>query len=148
MAFHVHRALSKKLTDKCVRIPVVLLCVNVVLSFGRAFAHGKTVPTSGRSAQDHQIGRASGRGRGRLDDQTVCIKRAIAGQCALTTKPTLISTAFVRRILGNFPNTYAFTKSLAEGLVVEQMSEMPTIIIRPSIIVPVRYEPIPGWTGR
>lgn len=50
------------------------------------------------------------------------------------------------RILGQIPNTYAFTKSLAEALVVEQMSEMPAIIIRPSIIIPIRYEPIPGWT--
>lgn len=50
------------------------------------------------------------------------------------------------RILGAIPNTYAFTKSLSEALVVEQMSEMPAIIMRPSIVVPTRYEPIPGWT--
>lgn len=29
---------------------------------------------------------------------------------------------------------------------VEQMSEMPAIIIRPSIVVPTRFEPIRGWT--
>lgn len=50
------------------------------------------------------------------------------------------------RILGAIPNTYAFTKSLSEALVVEQMSEMPVVIMRPSIIIPIRYEPIPGWT--
>lgn len=50
------------------------------------------------------------------------------------------------RILGDFPNTYAFTKCLSEALVVEQMPEMPAIIIRPSIVIPIRYEPIPGWT--
>lgn len=37
------------------------------------------------------------------------------------------------RILGNLPNTYAFTKALAEGLVVEAMQTIPAIIIRPSI---------------
>lgn len=50
------------------------------------------------------------------------------------------------RILGNFPNTYAFTKCLSEALVVEQMAEMPAVIMRPSIVIPIRYEPIPGWT--
>lgn len=50
------------------------------------------------------------------------------------------------RILGAIPNTYAFTKSLSEALVVEQMSEMPAVIMRPSIVIPIRYEPIPGWT--
>lgn len=52
----------------------------------------------------------------------------------------------LNRILGAIPNTYAFTKSLSEGLVVEQMNEMPAIILRPSIVIPIRYEPIPGWT--
>lgn len=52
----------------------------------------------------------------------------------------------IHRILGDFPNTYAFTKNLAEALVVEQMSEMPAVIMRPSIVIPIRYEPIPGWT--
>lgn len=54
--------------------------------------------------------------------------------------------AILRRILGNFPNTYAFTKCLSEALVVEQMEEMPAVIMRPSIVIPIRYEPIPGWT--
>lgn len=26
------------------------------------------------------------------------------------------------------------------------MSEMPAVIMRPSIVIPIRYEPIPGWT--
>lgn len=51
----------------------------------------------------------------------------------------------MHRILGDFPNTYAFTKCLSEALVVEQMDKMPVLILRPSIVVPIRYEPIPGW---
>lgn len=52
----------------------------------------------------------------------------------------------MNRILGDFPNTYAFSKCLAEALVVEQMTEMPAFIVRPSIVIPTRYEPIRGWT--
>lgn len=60
-------------------------------------------------------------------------------------KDIIFSTIFYR-ILGNIPNSYAFTKSLAEALVVEKMAKIPAIILRPSIVIPIRYDPIPGWT--
>ncbi|XP_054090510.1 fatty acyl-CoA reductase 1 [Zeugodacus cucurbitae] len=51
-----------------------------------------------------------------------------------------------KKILGDIPNTYAYTKSLAEALVVEKFDELPTIILRPSIVIPIWKEPLPGWT--
>jgi len=52
-----------------------------------------------------------------------------------------------KRILGHFPNSYAYTKCLSEGLVVEEMNKgMPIIILRPSIVIPIWIEPLPGWT--
>lgn len=54
--------------------------------------------------------------------------------------------AMTDKILGNLPNTYAFTKALSEGLVEESMPYIPSIILRPSIVIPVWKEPIPGWT--
>lgn len=54
--------------------------------------------------------------------------------------------AMTDKILGDLPNTYAFTKALSEGLVNEAMSQIPAIILRPSIVIPVWKEPIPGWT--
>lgn len=52
-------------------------------------------------------------------------------------------------MLGNIPNTYAYTKSLSEALVVEKMQSkaVPAIIVRPSIVIPIRYDPIPGWVS-
>lgn len=50
------------------------------------------------------------------------------------------------KILAGLPNTYAFTKSLGECLVVEQMQKLPVIILRPSVVIPVWKEPLPGWT--
>lgn len=49
-------------------------------------------------------------------------------------------------MLGTCPNTYAFTKGLSEAIVVENMKIVPTIIVRPSIVIPIYKEPIPGWT--
>jgi hypothetical protein len=37
------------------------------------------------------------------------------------------------RILGDIPNTYAYTKALSESLVAEQMDKLPVVILRPSI---------------
>ncbi|KAK6627380.1 hypothetical protein RUM44_009857 [Polyplax serrata] len=43
------------------------------------------------------------------------------------------------------PNTYTFTKRLAEGLVIEEFPNMPVCIARPSIVCPAYEEPLPGW---
>lgn len=57
-----------------------------------------------------------------------------------------VVNSMTQKILGDFPNTYAFTKALSEGLVAEQMDKLPVVILRPSIVVPVWNEPLPGWT--
>lgn len=38
--------------------------------------------------------------------------------------------AMTAKILGNLPNTYAFTKALSEGLVEESMTVIPSVILR------------------
>ncbi|XP_050526786.1 putative fatty acyl-CoA reductase CG5065 [Daktulosphaira vitifoliae] len=46
----------------------------------------------------------------------------------------------------NFPNTYSFSKCLAEQLVVEQIQTgMPCCICRPSVVIPIWKEPLVGW---
>lgn len=54
--------------------------------------------------------------------------------------------AMTDKILGQLPNTYAFTKALSENLVEEAMLHIPAVIIRPSVIIPIWKEPLPGWT--
>ncbi|XP_065216154.1 putative fatty acyl-CoA reductase CG5065 [Planococcus citri] len=52
-----------------------------------------------------------------------------------------------KKVLGTFPNTYAYTKCLSEHLVVEQIrAGFPASIARPSVVIPVWLEPLPGWT--
>ncbi|XP_075218824.1 putative fatty acyl-CoA reductase CG8306 [Lycorma delicatula] len=50
-------------------------------------------------------------------------------------------------ILRDHPNTYTFTKALAEHEVAKANSSFPTAIIRPSMIVGAWKEPVPGWTN-
>ncbi|XP_031825904.1 putative fatty acyl-CoA reductase CG5065 [Nomia melanderi] len=54
--------------------------------------------------------------------------------------------AMTDKILGDIPNTYAFTKALSEGLIEEAMPHIPVILLRPSVVIPVWKEPVPGWT--
>ncbi|KAK7868047.1 hypothetical protein R5R35_007497 [Gryllus longicercus] len=49
------------------------------------------------------------------------------------------------RLLGGHPNCYTYTKQLAETLVDEARTKIPTIIVRPSIVTPAWQEPTPGW---
>lgn len=51
-------------------------------------------------------------------------------------------------ILGSFPNSYSYTKAMAESLVCEarEKHNLPILVIRPSIVIPTLYEPVPGWT--
>mgnify|MGYP000882206508 CR=1 FL=1 len=49
------------------------------------------------------------------------------------------------QIMENRPNTYVFTKAMAENLVQKYQGRMPVAIVRPSIVTPSVREPTPGW---
>ncbi|XP_028034947.1 putative fatty acyl-CoA reductase CG5065 [Bombyx mandarina] len=49
------------------------------------------------------------------------------------------------KYIGEMPNTYTFTKQLAEHVVYEQKGVLPATIIRPSIVISSATEPVPGW---
>jgi hypothetical protein len=48
-------------------------------------------------------------------------------------------------IIGNFPNTYTFTKNIGEKLLKKHRGDLPMVIIRPSIIGAAFKEPNYGW---
>jgi len=54
-----------------------------------------------------------------------------------------------KAVLGFQPNTYTYTKRLAEILVRNEYNKgiMPAVIVRPSIVSPSFLEPMPGWVG-
>ncbi|KOX80980.1 hypothetical protein WN51_00898 [Melipona quadrifasciata] len=49
------------------------------------------------------------------------------------------------RLLGAWPNTYTYTKAIAESVVVKQADELPVGIFRPAIVISTYREPIRGW---
>ncbi|XP_045467335.1 fatty acyl-CoA reductase wat-like [Harmonia axyridis] len=50
-----------------------------------------------------------------------------------------------KRIIGGFPNTYCFTKALAESMIRDTSDKIPIGVFRPSIVISTNKEPIKGW---
>ncbi|KAJ8921126.1 hypothetical protein NQ315_013596 [Exocentrus adspersus] len=53
--------------------------------------------------------------------------------------------AITPTILGEFPNTYAFTKCVAEDIVRTEGKNLPVALYRPSIVIATVKEPVSGW---
>ncbi|KAK9874264.1 hypothetical protein WA026_002617 [Henosepilachna vigintioctopunctata] len=49
------------------------------------------------------------------------------------------------RIIGSWPNTYTFTKALAESMISQTSGALPVGVFRPSIVISTNKEPIEGW---
>ncbi|XP_011193929.2 fatty acyl-CoA reductase wat [Zeugodacus cucurbitae] len=56
-----------------------------------------------------------------------------------------LTNNLAKELLRDFPNTYTFTKTLAEELILSEASTLPICIFRPAIITSTYAEPIPGW---
>ncbi|XP_046821694.1 fatty acyl-CoA reductase 1-like [Vespa crabro] len=49
------------------------------------------------------------------------------------------------KYIGTLPNTYIFSKKLAENVISDFSDRLPCVIVRPSIVITTKDEPIPGW---
>jgi fatty acyl-CoA reductase len=49
-------------------------------------------------------------------------------------------------LIGQFPNTYTFTKNMAEKTLLKRKGDLPVVLFRPAIIASSAEEPFPGWT--
>ncbi|XP_012270704.1 fatty acyl-CoA reductase wat isoform X2 [Orussus abietinus] len=68
------------------------------------------------------------------------------GVCKLTeTLPESTIDDITPRLLGQWPNTYAFTKAIAEDLIKEKNKGLPMGMFRPGIVVSTAEEPLSGW---
>lgn len=50
-----------------------------------------------------------------------------------------------KKLIAPHPNTYTYSKRLAETLVANEAGGMRVAIVRPSIVTPAAFEPVPGW---
>lgn len=69
-------------------------------------------------------------------DQVVSVVEALEENLVDTLTPKLV---------GNRPNTYTFTKALAECWLKENRGDLPLVIVRPSIVISTINGPLKGW---
>lgn len=48
-------------------------------------------------------------------------------------------------LLGDFPNTYAYTKAAAEDIILKLSKGLPVALFRPAVVIGTAKEPCPGW---
>ena len=71
-------------------------------------------------------------------------KPADAIKCAETMTEEALANV-QKAVLKSHPNTYTYTKRLAEIMVRDEYANIPVCIVRPSIVTPAYKEPLPGW---
>ena len=52
-------------------------------------------------------------------------------------------SALTTKLIGSRPNTYTYTKAMAETLLMEEAKGLPVAIVRPSIVGASWEEPLP-----
>lgn len=52
---------------------------------------------------------------------------------------------FTPNLIASRPNTYTFTKALAERMLQREKGSLPVAIVRPSIVLSSYREPVAGW---
>ena len=57
----------------------------------------------------------------------------------------MFQDALGSKLIAPHPNTYTYTKRLAEILVRSEYKNLPICICRPSVVTPAYKEPMPGW---
>ncbi|KAH8347027.1 hypothetical protein KR059_004333, partial [Drosophila kikkawai] len=48
-------------------------------------------------------------------------------------------------LVGSFPNTYTYSKALAEDVILREAGDLPLSVFRPAIIIASHKEPVSGW---
>ncbi|XP_046382377.1 putative fatty acyl-CoA reductase CG5065 [Ischnura elegans] len=65
-------------------------------------------------------------------------------QCTEWMDSDLVET-LTPKLIGDRPNTYVFTKALAEHMLLRESGNLPVAIVRPSIVLSAWREPLAGW---
>jgi alcohol-forming fatty acyl-CoA reductase len=73
--------------------------------------------------------------------------KLIDGNNNMADKLYQTGTPELQAILKSHPNTYTFTKQMAENLILLEMKNYPVGICRPSVVYGTHKQPFPGWLG-
>ena len=103
------------------------------------------LPTASRSQKTNRMRRLDGRRTAEKHHQKVMKRFNDFFSLNLNFQTILIWLLWSSRLVGKRPNTYTYTKALAEHLLLEECGSIPLAIVRPTIVTAAMKEPIPGW---
>lgn len=83
------------------------------------------------------------RGDAPIHEERVILPLPASDLYAACLRDDACDAALLRRT--GHPNTYTFTKAIAEHLLLERRGHVPVTIVRPSVITASREYPFPGW---
>lgn len=63
--------------------------------------------------------------------------------CAFSWADDELLETLTPYMIGKKPNTYTYTKQLAEGLLADEGKDLPVVMVRPSIVTAAMNEPLP-----
>uniref|UniRef100_A0A6P4EHY3 Fatty acyl-CoA reductase n=1 Tax=Drosophila rhopaloa TaxID=1041015 RepID=A0A6P4EHY3_DRORH len=69
-------------------------------------------------------------------EKVLAMSELLSDQMMDTLTPTLV---------GSYPNSYTYTKALAEDVILREAGDLPLCVFRPSIILATHKEPVSGW---
>lgn len=78
----------------------------------------------------------------------ICIYRYRCVYCVCARARACVHNMYIwneYRLIGKWPNSYVYTKAIAEDTVRQYSIGIPICIIRPSIVTSTAKEPIEGW---
>ena len=64
--------------------------------------------------------------------------------CGKEPHAELNAPSRTKSIIGSHPNTYTFTKAIAEAMLGKAFPDLPLVIVRPSIVAAAWQKPFPG----
>ena len=64
--------------------------------------------------------------------------------CSKEPHAELNAPSRTKSIIGSHPNTYTFTKAIAEAMLGKASPDLPLVIVRPSIVAAAWQKPFPG----
>lgn len=80
---------------------------------------------------------------GKIDEALVPLPESTDTLLAMLQNESITDAETLART--GHPNTYTFTKTIAEHMMAERRGAVPLSIVRPSIITASRQQPVPGW---
>ncbi|XP_031492816.1 fatty acyl-CoA reductase 2, chloroplastic-like [Nymphaea colorata] len=82
-----------------------------------------------------------------IGEETKIIKDTLEGRAENTASPTprMKELGLERAKIHGWQNVYSFTKAMGEMVIGSMSNDLPTVIVRPTIIGSTIQDPFPGW---